>query len=299
MLQSRVFHGRSSRVATERTGLVLASVLCGCAAQTHSGDDAAVDMNERQSHVPATWMMPTAPCDPLSPHGLSIQLGNVIAAGKDSQGTLYVADQTRSGGTQRVFVSSGDALYRKHVSGSGQMGTSDFTWSFDDDGADERLVVHKQGVQVTGIALAASGERTFFAQLDGSATLLAPVDPSALAAFEVRDLPGEDELDFAADGANGSRIVIIGPTDDLIGDGYRVFYGTNGQLLERVSSQVGPMSHQSFDFIVDGSTWNVVIGSSIFAPDVQTEIEDGATSIPLSPVAPSLLSDNTFECFVR
>lgn len=299
MLPNRVFHGRSSRDALERTALVVASFLGGCAGQTHGSDDASVAMNEGQSLAPPTRMLSTAPCEPLSPHGLPIQLGNVIAAGKDAHGTLYVADQTRSDRPQRVFVSSGDSLYRKHVSGSGQMGMSDFTWSFDDDGADERLVVHKQGDQVTGIALSPAGERTFFAQLDGSATRLTPVDPGALAAFDVRDLPGEDELDFAGDAANGSRIVIIRPTDDSVDDDDRVFYGTNGRLLERVSSQVGPMSYQRFDFIVDGATWHMVIGSSFFAPGVQTEIEIGATSIPLTPVAPSLLSNNTFECFVR
>lgn len=286
---------RWSLASIHACALVL-MVAFGCDGQTHTTTDAAVDASETPALVRPTWMTPTTACDPLAAHELPLRLGNVIAAGKDERGTTYVVDQSPSGSAQRLFVSSGDVLDRKRILGSGQMGSSDYTWSFDDDGTEERLVAHKQGDEVTGIALAPAGDRTFFAQLDARAQQLTPVSSASLARFELRNLPGEVVIDYAADTADGARIVITRPMDDWTEDDYRLFYGTNGELFERVTSFVGATSYQAFDFIVDGASWHMVI-ASVFAPGLASDIEIGSSSIPLTPVAPSMLSNDTFECF--
>ena len=57
-------------------------------------------------------------CDPFSPITKPITLTNVLGAGRDTDGTLYVVDQPQPGG-ERVFVSSGGTLQRQRIDGSG------------------------------------------------------------------------------------------------------------------------------------------------------------------------------------
>lgn len=276
---------------------LLGAALSGCASQSHPpAPDASVGAVDRPR---PTWTTPTTSCDPLAAQELPTQLGMVIAAGKDEQGTLYVVDRNPAESGERVFVSRGETLYRKRVSGSGSTGTSDFTWSFDDDGTPERLVVHKQGDTVTEIALAPPDERTFVDQLDDRAQKLAPVDPSSVTGLAVRNLPGEIVVEFVADAPDGSRLIVTRPMDDWTYDDFRIFYGINGHLLERVTTFNGALSYRAFDFVIDGATWHVIF-ASMLNPAIESAIDTGTASIPLTLVDPPVVSPNdSFECFVR
>ena len=64
-------------------------------------------------------------CEPLASVSVALELGQVLGAGKSSDGTLYVVDQTEQG--QRVFVSDGDELVLQTVSGSGETVDGDGT----------------------------------------------------------------------------------------------------------------------------------------------------------------------------
>lgn len=269
------------------------ALLSSCGGDSHA---AATPMD---AGAQSTWTTSTEACDPLAAHELPIQLGTVIAAGKDDAGTIYVVDQNPSGSDVRVFVSRGDTLYRKRTLGGGAMSNSDFTWSFDDDGTPERLVVHKQGDQVTDIALAPPEQKTFTDQLDDTAQKLTPIDPSSVAGLHVRNLPGEVVVEFVADAADGSRLVVTRPQDDWTYDDFRIFYGSNGHLLERVTSFSGARSYRAFDFIVDGASWRVTF-ASMFTTAIESQIDTGTTTIPLTLLDPPLPSPtDTFECFVR
>jgi hypothetical protein len=178
-------------------------------------------------------------------------------------------------------------------------GDSDFTWQFDHDGTSERLVAHKQADKVTGIALAAAGERTFFDELDATAHQLTPVDSASLAHFAVRNLAGDVEVEFVADVQNGARIVVTRPKDDWTYDDFRVFYGMNGQLIERVTTFSGARSYRAFDFIVDGAKWHVAFGSSL-APDIESAVDTGAAMFPLTLIQPPVpVPGDMFECIVH
>lgn len=76
----------------------------------------------------------SGPCDPLTP--VAVTLGLILGVGQDTQSTVYLADQVPDGGGQdRVFVSTGETLYRKLVAGTGETGdppNADYTFSFQD-----------------------------------------------------------------------------------------------------------------------------------------------------------------------
>jgi hypothetical protein len=272
--------------------------ISGCSGQ-NDAPQAAQDGAPGDYGARPAWTTATKPCDPLAAQTLPIELGTILAAGKDERGTLYVVDRAAAASDERVFVSNGNALYRKRQSGAGSTGSSDFFWQFDDDGTLERLVVHKQAGRVTGIALAPANERTFFAQLDDRAQKLSPVDPASTHGFDVRNLPGEVVVEFVADAADGSRIVVTRPKDDWTYDDFRIFYGTDSRLAERVTSFRGAKSYRAFDFIVDGATWHVAFASSLSAV-TESAIDTGTATLPLTLVDPPVVSPaDSFECFVR
>jgi hypothetical protein len=235
-------------------------------------------------------------CDPVAAQAVPIALGDVVAAGKDADDTLYVAARDPASSEDRVFVSSGDTLYRKRVTGSGSGGASDFTWSFEDGATTRRLVAHKQGDRVTDIALASPDQKTFFAQLDATAEILAPIDPSTLSSFKVRNLPGEITLEYVADVQDGSRIVVTRPRDDWSYDDFRVFYGRGDQLIERVVKQVGRGSFTIIEFVVDGADFKATF-TSILAPSITSNLDTGSAMFSITTLDPPTLEPSAmFEC---
>ncbi len=215
------------------------------------------------------------PCDPLAAHELPIELGSVIAAGRDGNGAIYVAATPPGELYAHVFVSAGDTLYRKRVVGSGTSGDgvdADFTWSFDDGLTTRRLVAERRAGAITGIALAASRERSFFAELGPDAELLAIIDASALSDLKVRNLSGEVVVEFVARAADGSVLVVTRPRDDASYEDFRVFYGRDGQLSERSVANFGRTKSGStyFTFSNDGDEFEAYFPSSDGAQEAPT-----------------------------
>jgi hypothetical protein len=87
-----------------------------------------------------------ASCQPLATSEVSIELGLILAVGRDSDGTIYMVDQPAGGGHEhRLFRSDGDVLLRREVTGSGQVTTPDggdlYLFSFDEGDQVHTLVV--------------------------------------------------------------------------------------------------------------------------------------------------------------
>jgi hypothetical protein len=240
----------------------------------------------------------TSPCDPVAAHERPAKLGPVVAAGKDPEGTLYVADRDPENmSTDRVFVSDGDTLFRKRVAGAGSSGEEDFTWTFEDGSTSKRLVAHKDGAKVTGIALASPGEKTFYAELGASAQPLTPVDPSAVSSFKVRNLSGEVAVEFVADVEDGSRIVVMRPQDDWSYDDFRLFHGSDGLLIERTTTFAGARSFRAFNFELADGRWLITFPSSLSQVPAELRRESDQRTLTFTLVEPPVVSpDDRFQC---
>src|SRR5580704_1282313 len=116
------------------------------------------------------------PCDPLSPPPTTI--GAVLGVGQNTKATMYVADEAPdSGGQDRVFVSSGNALNRQHVAGSGGAGvpgmasSADYTFTFGSPSGGvsglEALLIQVRGGAVTAMALGPGDSKNFLGAPDG------------------------------------------------------------------------------------------------------------------------------------
>jgi hypothetical protein len=159
-------------------------------------------------------------------------MGTLLGAGKDSAGIVYAADHVDSTSTDRVFVSSGDTLWRKRVTGSGTSGGGadvDYNFSFD-DGAQRTLMIQHRGGNVTAMAL--GGDPKGFISDAGSPGALTLLDAAAVAALKLRNLPGEVTIEYVADVENGNVIVVTHPRDDYGYSDFRLFYGPQAALIE-------------------------------------------------------------------
>jgi hypothetical protein len=206
-------------------------------------------------------------CDPFAADPQPLRLGTILAAGEDAGGVLYVVEQPAGRGESelRVFVSERDALYRKRVLGTGS-GGSDFTISFEDGSAPSRLVFQRRAGELTGMALVHDRERSFLDALGPEAERLTLVQERDVRDRALHNLAGEivlEHLGSVDDGSGVHTIVVTRPRDDWSYEDFRLFYGADGELIEREVENVSRGNATFIDFDVAGATYHVVFGSAL------------------------------------
>jgi hypothetical protein len=257
------------------------------------------------------------PCDPLAPPPTT--LGAILGVGKDTSGTLYVADEAPDGGGQdRVFVSNGMTLDRQHVAGTGQSGSPpnvNYTFSFQppfaDAGALQALLIQEEGGAVTGMALGPGNSRSFFGAGSGQVPLTV-LDASAIAGFKIQNLP--NVVEHVADVSNGDAVVVTSPMDPWGTSGFRLFYGKADTMVEYpilsvnaddygeyIAFEMGATTYNVFfndPFTVDGGTGpgpgSLYTDGGGADPALQTI--PGALTVTERTPTPTSLSGFTFTC---
>ena len=126
-------------------------------------------------------------------------LGEIIAAGTDANGRLYVVEEAGSG--NRVFVSNEGVLSRWRVLGSGQgtdNGARHYAFTIERDG--EALSVL---VEITdGVTVMAVADEDYEGRIDDlgeDGEILALASESMVRAMPVENLPGEVEVEDRLD----------------------------------------------------------------------------------------------------
>jgi len=253
-------------------------------------------------------------CAPLEAKAQPIKLTALLGLGEDEDGTRYVADEgdARSSGP-RVFVSAGDALYRKRVTGSGSSGggdsgDADYTLAFEDGSVTRRLVIEVRADEVTGMALANDAEdgKAFLSDLGADAQTLKVLDAKAIASLELHNLPGDVVIEYLAHTDEDETLLVTRPAEDWSYEDFRVFHGADHTLVERKVSMVtrgrdGGSTTIVFD--VEGETYSahfpVVSGDMGFEPGPAT-LETGSDVLSLTrdPTA-TAPSGFTYQCIAR
>jgi hypothetical protein len=235
--------------------------------------DASADTGTRDSSPDTNTTVSPVACDPLAAR--PIVLTNVLGVGQDGQGTCYVADQPNTS-TERVFVSVGDTLYRRHVGGSGSRGATgglDYTLSYDDVDAagipSQALLLQVRSGVTTAMALAPAGSRVFIGDAGATYELLTVLDNGAVAGMKTRDLP--HEVRYIVDLDATQQVVVTAPVGQGL-DECRVFSGTKNDMVERPVTAVefgGAMSSPTttISFLVGSATQQILLTSGIFGMD--------------------------------
>jgi hypothetical protein len=175
-------------------------------------------------------------CDPLTP--APITLGAIIGVGQDAAGTLYVD------AANGIFVSDAGQRIRQHVVGTGQSGSTEFTFAFQSSAADGgsagALLVETNGSTAIAMALGPAGSRSFLGQSDAGVTSLTLVAASTVAGMMVVNTP--NVISYVGDVANGDVVLATVPlnTDATSDDGgLSIFYGPPNDVAQRTITAFG------------------------------------------------------------
>lgn len=228
-------------------------------------------------------------CDPLADAEESISLGEVLAAGRDAEGVVYVLDR-HADDELRAFVSEpGDILRRRRVTGEGEgrtggvdftqatlEGEPAFTLLFEraDDGT-QTFTKHAAGRVEPG----ATGGEPLTAVDDGDLELQ----------FTLRNLPGEITVEYYGELVDARRVVVIRPTDDWTYEDFRVFLGTRERMDERAVRSVARQldgGSTTIEIALDGEratlSFPVAFDGTDFMPGLWM-LEQGGEMVPIVP----------------
>jgi hypothetical protein len=250
----------------------------------------------------------SAPCNPLA--ALPTTLRAPLGVGRDSNGTLYVAD-TAPDREQRVFVSRGNTLYRQNVLGSGGGGGADAEYTFtyesaDSDGSDARdLLVQVHDGKANEMAIGPPEGKLFLPDAGKGTTPLTVVDTSAVDGLGVVNLPAI--VSYFGDVSNGDVLILTDPIDAYSSADFRLYYGPKGGVVEYTiaSFDQALSGYPEVTFNVGSSVYTMQI-AVIYPPDAALLGEPGPGTLSIAGGAtlkftlrlppPTSLAGFTFTC---
>jgi hypothetical protein len=228
-------------------------------------------------------------CDPLADDPQPITLGEVLGAGRDENGVVYVIGRPPQGAT-RLFVSDGMALKRQPTSGSGSGSQPDggsfeiVTSGMGDAALAVEIVTDALGTVSMGIVHGVLATKTFTIGMQGDTVTV--LGPDALEGYTVENLPGRIYVEYVAALPDGRTMVVTRPEVDWSYADFRVFLSTSATspLLEQKVINISRGSFTSIIFDLDGRQARAHFSSSL-APGPST-LDVGADSSELA-VMPS------------
>lgn len=174
-----------------------------------------------------------AACDPLAGNVQPIALGEVLAAGRDAAGVVYVLEDAGDGDL-RAFVSDGDTLRRHRVLGSGEGTLPGVTFYDVEVEADPPFTLYLEipdDGEPSFSKVEAPGRNSPDAAAVGERLELLTEDD--LADFTLQNLPPEVTIEyFGSYDAGQERVLVVRPSDDWSYEDFRLFVGTAEVMVE-------------------------------------------------------------------
>jgi len=229
----------------------------GSARETGALQDGANPNAQEAGHPTSSG---SVSCNPFQPPTKPITLTNVLGAGRDTDGTLYVVDQPQPGG-ERVFVSSGTTLQRQRGAGAGTEssgnGVVSYTFTITDRTPPFMLKLETDANGPTAMGVLQDPPldiKTFTIGQQGSVLTLVPA--SQVAALPVANIPAETFVEYNATLPDGRALLVVRPSDDWTYQDFRVFFGAPDHMAERSVDQVVRYKDggsTTINFTIDGA----------------------------------------------
>lgn len=252
------------------------------------------------TEVPATSSGALHACSPLDAKAEPISLAHVLGAGRHADGTLYVLDDGSP--SYRAFVSAGNVLQRKEVSGSGTVGgasgATTITATVRDGAAPFALHIEQSAGVATRMGVFRGELQAKSFEIGAQGDVLAVVQPDALAQLEVRNLPGTVVPEHDATTQDGHRIFVTRPEVDWGYEDFRVFYGTPERMAERrlVTASRGSTTFIAFD--LDGAEVTAIFPSRFSPVGDTARLASKQESQPMTVLEAGSAGDGlSFFCF--
>jgi hypothetical protein len=248
------------------------------------------------------------PCDPFMTRAQQITLGEIVAVGRDAEGTLFVVDRPGAESERRVFVSDGDVLVPRSVNGTGEASDGEIErllFSVDDGVVPFRLVVEINAGE-TRMAIAPLSEERDVAidALGSDAEHLEVLDETAVAGMPIRSVPQDIAVEYVAQTEDGALLVVVRPGEDADYEDFRLFLGPEQRLEQREVTAFerqrdGGSTH--IEFRLDGKAadafFPIMFTNDRFEPGPATLTVAGRTTA-LTRLDVSDIPDNAeFICF--
>ncbi len=181
----------------------------------------------------------TKECDPLGASAPPIALETVLGVGQASDGTVYVVDR-QGDSTHRAFVVEGTTLVRLHVAGTGESndGSVERSSLSIDAMPPFRLLVERADERTTRMARTERDDRVLDIDELTAEELLEVVDADTVDGYTVRNLPPDIRVEYFARTEDGAVLIVLVPAVDFSYDEFRLFYGVEGELVERKLDEV-------------------------------------------------------------
>jgi hypothetical protein len=237
--------------------------LAGCGAVDSTSATSSGNQGQAGTNPPLGSSTPQS-CTPLVGQEVPIQLGTVLGAGRDAAGTVYVLDDGAD--NYRAFVSQGDALWRKHVSGSGST-PSEIVATVDDPSAPLTIKIELSGKQVQGMSVFRGEliDKTFGDGAPGSESL-SLVGTDVLANYAVKNIAPKVVVEYDATIPDGHRMLVTRPEVDWKYEDVRIFYGTPDRMVERKLVKASRGSSTYLTFAMDGAEYDAFFPSPLSPP---------------------------------
>ncbi|MDB4935573.1 MAG: hypothetical protein JWP87_2545 [Labilithrix sp.] len=279
-----------------KTSLAVTLLIAGVGCSGSSADVASTGSSAAASTAG------TRACSPFDSVAQPIALAHVLGAGRHADGTLYVLDDGAP--TYRAFVSQGNVLHRKEVTGSGtvggEAGAVSITATVRDAAAPFALQIERSGDVATRMGVFRGDLQTKSFDVGQQGDVLELVGVDVLAGLQLQNLPGDVVTEYDATTEDGHRLVVTRPAADWTYESFRVFYGTPDQMKERhlTNASRGSTTYISFD--LDGVEQTAIFPSKAFSasyevPVLRTGVQ-GSQSLTVLPEG-STGAGLTFFCF--
>lgn len=276
------------------------------------GDDAACVEGQCINRAPLTTPNSGFPayCDPLEAIDQPLRLGDFIVAAKNSLETIYAAYETDDdSGDYLLFVSEGDILYRKFISGSGEGRDGDnqsYLFSVVEEESDgfTLLVEIDADDNMTAALVRDSDYEGRIDEIGGNGELLEVLDSAKVEMMEKQNLPGIVSIEYLAEVQGGKTIVVTRPEYDWSYEDFKLYYGTAKEMkqltvLEVLRAQDGGSTWITFQ--IDSSTAEVAFPVNLTPDGVEWEpatltIDDQEYAVTRLDTDAIDLSEFTFVC---
>lgn len=203
------------------------------------GDDSVcVDEQciDRTSIIESTSTSPGR-CDPFEEIDQPLRLGDLTVAARDSRGTIYAVYYADSvNGSDQLFVSEGDILYRKVITDN-EFGNDDYgryhVFNFD-YGVDESSLLVENSAD-NGTRVAVVRDSRYQGRIDTmpeEGELLEVLSADDIQNMEKRNLPGIISIECLAEVENGKIMLVVRPLYDENYEDFDLFYGTPEEMKQ-------------------------------------------------------------------
>lgn len=244
-------------------------------------------------------------CQPLEASAADISLGQLVGAGRDAHGVVYVIDE--AAGELRAFISNDGVLVQQRISGTGQ-GNADgaFTLvSLDelDPSVTLQVTVDASGGKRMGVVTGPLEGKTFVIGQQGEELSLLTAD--AVQVLPLASYEPEILVEYAAEVEDGRALIVLRPRDFQDYSQFRVFLGPAERLDERAVSKVTRArdgGSTTLEFDVDGeqahAEFPVEFVEEQFTPGApslrigERELDIALTTPTSSPVGASYYCSN-------